>query len=53
MNMLKNIAFQLLEDIATEITEIINNDANIKADFSSQSIAFVNFPSTLSTKHSL
>jgi hypothetical protein len=34
-------------NIATEITEIINNDAIIKAEFSSQSVAFVNFPSTL------
>ena len=35
------------ENTATEITEIINNDAILKADFSSQSVAFVNFPSTL------
>ena len=35
------------DNTATEITEIINNDAILKADFSSQSIAFVNFPSTL------
>ena len=34
-------------DAAAEITEIINNDAIIKAEFSSQSVAFVNFPSTL------
>ena len=31
----------------SEITEIINNDHIIKADFSSHSLAFVNFPSTL------
>ena len=35
------------DNTATEITEIINNDAILKADFSSQSVAFVNFPSTL------
>ena len=35
------------DNTATEITEIINNDANLKAEFFSQSIAFVNFPSTL------
>ena len=35
------------EDTATEITEIINNDSVLKAEFSSQSVAFVNFPSTL------
>ena len=35
------------DDTAAEITEIINNDAIIKAEFSSQSVAFVNFPSTL------
>ena len=34
------------DNTATEITEIINNDANLKAEFFSQSIAFVNFPST-------
>ena len=43
----KKYSLSSKEDIATEITEIINNDAIIKADFSSQSIAFVNFPSTL------
>ena len=36
-----------VDDIASEITEIINNDTIIKAEFSSQSVAFVNFPSTL------
>ena len=36
-----------VENTAAEITEIINNDAIIKAEFSSQSVAFVNFPSTL------
>ena len=30
-----------------EVTEIINNDEVIKADYSSQSVAFVNFASTL------
>jgi hypothetical protein len=35
------------DDDASEITEIINNDAIIKAEFSSESVAFVNFPSTL------
>ena len=35
------------DNTATEITEIINNDSILKADFSSQSLAFVNFPSTL------
>ena len=35
------------DNTATEITEIINNDAILKAEFSSQSVAFVNFPSTL------
>jgi len=35
------------ENTAIEITEIINNDSVLKADFSSQSVAFVNFPSTL------
>ena len=43
----KKYSLSSKEDIATEITEIINNDAIIKADFSSQSVAFVNFPSTL------
>jgi len=43
----KKYSLSSAEDIAIEITEIINNDAIIKADFSSQSIAFVNFPSTL------
>ena len=36
-----------VNDTTTEITEIINNDALIKTEFSSQSVAFVNFPSTL------
>ena len=35
------------DDAATEISEIINNDAIIKSEFSSESVAFVNFPSTL------
>ena len=35
------------DNTATEITEIINNDSTLKAEFFSQSIAFVNFPSTL------
>ena len=35
------------DNTAAEITEIINNDVFLKANFSSQSIAFVNFPSTL------
>jgi len=43
----KKYSLSSAENIATEITEIINNDAVIKADFSSQSVAFVNFPSTL------
>jgi len=43
----KKYSLSSKEDIATEITEIINNDAIIKADFSSQSVAFINFPSTL------
>ena len=43
----KKYSLSSKEDIATEITEIINNDAIIKSDFSSQSVAFVNFPSTL------
>ena len=36
-----------VNNAASEITEIINNDTIIKAEFSSQSVAFVNFPSTL------
>jgi len=36
-----------VNDTAEEITEIINNDIIIKSEFSTQSIAFVNFPSTL------
>jgi len=36
-----------VDDTAAEITEIINNDALIKTEFSSESVAFVNFPSTL------
>ena len=35
------------DNTATEIINLINNDAILKADFSSQSIAFINFPSTL------
>ena len=34
------------DDVALEITDIINNDAIIKTEFSSQSVAFINFPST-------
>ena len=37
----------LVEDTAVEITEIINNDAIVKTEFSSKSLAFINFPSTL------
>ena len=36
-----------VDDTAAEITEIINNDVIIKSEFSTQSVAFVNFPSTL------
>lgn len=36
-----------VDDAAAEITEIINNDVIIKSEFSTQSVAFVNFPSTL------
>ena len=36
-----------VDDTAAKITEIINNDVIIKAEFSSESVAFVNFPSTL------
>ena len=35
------------ENTATAITKIINNDPILKTNFSSQSVAFVNFPSTL------
>ena len=35
------------DNTATEIAEIINNDHILKADFFSQSLAFVNLPSTL------
>ena len=35
------------ENTATAITKIINNDAILKTNFSSQSVAFVNFPSSL------
>jgi len=35
------------DNTVTEITEVINNDAILKAEFSSQSVAFDNFPSTL------
>ena len=35
------------DNTETEITEIINHDSILKAEFFSQSIAFVNFPSTL------
>jgi len=43
----KKYSISSAKDIATEITEIINNDAIIKAEFYSQSVAFVNSPSTL------
>ena len=43
----KKYSILSVEDTATEISEIINNDAIIKTEFSSQSVAFVNFPSTL------
>ncbi|MBT3612323.1 MAG: DUF3822 family protein [Flavobacteriales bacterium] len=43
----KKYSLNSSENTATEITEIINNDTILKAEFSSQSIAFVNFPSTL------
>jgi len=36
-----------VNDTTSEITEIINNDAIIKTEFSSESVVFVNFPSTL------
>ena len=36
-----------VDGAASEITDIINGDAIIKATFSSESVAFVNFPSTL------
>jgi hypothetical protein len=35
------------DNTASEITEIINNDAIIKGEFPSESVAFVNFPRTL------
>ena len=35
------------DNTETEITEIINHDSILKAEFFSQSVAFVNFPSTL------
>ena len=43
----KKYTLSSVDDTAAEIIEIINNDAIIKAEFSSQSVAFVNFPSTL------
>ena len=43
----KKYSISSVEDTATEISEIINNDPVIKTEFSSQSVAFVNFPSTL------
>jgi len=43
----KKYSFSSATDTAIEITEIINHDAIIKAEYSSQSVAFVNFPSTL------
>ena len=44
---IKKYSLTFKDNIATEITEIINNDAILKANFSSQSLVFVNFPSTL------
>jgi len=46
-NYIKKYTLNSKDNTAAEITEIINNDAILKADFSSQSVAFVNFPSTL------
>jgi len=43
----KKYTLSSVNDTAAEIIEIINNDAIIKAEFSSQSIAFVSCPSTL------
>ena len=43
----KKYSLNSKDNIASEITEIINNDDILKAEFSSQSLAFVNFPSTL------
>jgi hypothetical protein len=39
--------FSSTKNTATEISEIITKDEILKAEFSSQSVAFVNFPSTL------
>ena len=44
---IKNYSLNSKDNTATEISEIINKDAILKAEFFSQSIAFVNFPSTL------
>ena len=44
---IKNYPLTSKDNTATEITDIINNDAILKADFHSQSLAFVNFPTTL------
>jgi len=43
----KKYSISSAEDTTSEISEIINNDSIIKTEFSSQSVAFVNFPSTL------
>ena len=43
----KQYSISSVEDTTVEISEIINNDAIIKTEFSSQSVAFINFPSTL------
>ena len=43
----KKYTLSSVDDAALEITEIINNDTIIKAEFLSQSVAFVNFASTL------
>jgi len=43
----KNYNISSSEETAIEISEIITNDSILRNQFSSQSIAFVNFPSTL------
>ena len=43
----KNYNISSSEETASEISEIITNDSILRNQFSSQSIAFVNFPSTL------
>ena len=44
---IKQYNISSLDNTAAEISEIINADLIIKNDFSSESIAFINFPSTL------